>query len=106
MLPNVKKSVSKFVKSIDLKSVLFLMGAAFVLNQMGFCTSGLTTLVTSIEKLFKWVGAVLMLVGVAKFAMALKDENGPGQSQAILFAVSGGILIGLNTVIKVSNFIK
>ena len=102
MLPNFKKKVSSFVKSIDLKSVLLLCAAACMVSQCGFC---LSTLVSSLQTLFKWVGGVLMLVGVAKFAMALKDENGPGQSQAILFAVSGGILIGLGTVINVSSYV-
>ena len=40
------------------------------------------------------------MIGVAKFALAMKDENPDGQTRAVYYAIAGAILIGIDPIIK------
>ena len=47
-----------------------------------------------------YVGIVVCVIGVAKFALAMKDENPDGQTRAVYYAIAGAILIGIGPIIN------
>lgn len=83
-----------------------LLTVAQVAGTIALCTGGgggaggaINSIINVVCEVFKYVGAGILVLGIAKFALALKDENGPGQSQAILYAVAGGVLIGIDVLV-------
>lgn len=57
-----------------------------------------STVTKQLEKIIKTIGgligALLIVVGAIKFAMAYSDGDGPGQKNAILFLASGaGVIV-------------
>lgn len=98
MLKEMRKKTVDFVKANYGKLLVCILAVVQLSSLFGFCVD-VSQLINSITDIFAAVGAVVLVVGIAKFALALKDENGPGQSQAILFAVSGVILISLKAIV-------
>lgn len=45
------------------------------------------------------VGAIFVLVGIVKFAMAHANEDGPAQQKAILMLAAGIVLVLVGTII-------
>lgn len=46
-----------------------------------------------------YVGAVILVIGIFNFVLAMKDENADGQSRGIKFVVVGIALVALKTLV-------
>ena len=57
-------------------------------------------LVSQIVKMLGYVGIVVVVIGVGKFALAMKDENPDGQTRAVYYAIAGALLIGLKPIVN------
>ena len=54
----------------------------------------------------KWMGFVVVAMGVFMFIMAYKDDNAEQQSKAARFAIVGALLIGLESILKLTGLVQ
>ncbi len=101
---NVKTNMKTNIKRLFVSILAFTM----LFGTFAFCGDaagdGTTTtvvkgLVDQILVMMRYVGIVVVVIGVGKFALAMKDENPDGQTRAVYYAIAGAILIGLKTII-------
>lgn len=57
-------------------------------------------LVSIIFDIAFYVGAIIVVIGIFNFVLAMKDENADGQSRGIKFCVVGIALVALETLVK------
>ena len=94
------------LKTAAVKSATVLGAVAMCMASVGFCadtSSIVSALVNQVVGMMKWVGIVVVVIGVAKFSLALKDENPDGQTRAVYYAIAGAVLIGLGPIINGLN---
>ena len=99
-----KQSVKQKAKTTAVRALTVLGCAAMGIAQVGFCSttpgSIVSNLVNQIVSMMGLVGVVVCVIGVAKFALAMKDENPDGQTRAVYYAIAGAILIGIGPIIN------
>ncbi len=89
------------VKNKVVRAATVLACAAMCYAQTGLCTEAVVNnLVTQIIQMLQYVGIVVVVIGVGKFALAMKDENPDGQTRAVYYAVAGAILIGIDPIVR------
>lgn len=95
------KKIQKY-KNLAAKILTIIFCAVSCLSQVGFCeTAGVVdALVGQVITMMGYVGIVVCVIGVAKFALALKDENPDGQTRAVYYAIAGAVLIGIGPIIN------
>lgn len=59
-----------------------------------------TKMLDIIYEIAFYVGAVVVVMGIFNWVLAMKDENADGQSRAIKFVVIGIALVALKTLLK------
>ncbi len=95
------------VKTMAVRAATVLGCAAMCMAQVGLCTDTtqniVNGLVGQVIQMMQYVGVVVVVIGVAKFALALKDENPDGQTRAVYYAIAGAVLIGLKPLITALN---
>ena len=90
----------KFLKAKAVRLATVMACVALCVAQTGFCTDAVVQrLVDQICSMLRYVGIVVVVIGVGKFALAMKDENPDGQTRAVYYAVAGIVLIGLKTIV-------
>ncbi len=57
-------------------------------------------MVDQITKMLRYVGIIVAVIGMGKFALAMKDDNPDGQARAAYYAIAGAILIGIGPIIS------
>ncbi len=84
------------------KVLTITLCAVMCVGQIGFCDTNtvVSNLVAQIISMMSYVGIVVLVIGVAKFALALKDENPDGQTRAVYYAIAGAVLIGLRVIVS------
>ena len=96
-----REKTKKVVNKVE--AILMTAGmCAGMIGSVGFCdeASGVVTaLIGEACKMFRLVGIVVCMIGVAKFALAMKDENPDGQTRAVYYAIAGAILIGIKSIV-------
>lgn len=69
-----------------------------------FCESTAGATVSAILKQvctwFQYIGIIVLVIGVVKFGLALKDDNPDGQARASYYAIAGALLIGIKPVLS------
>lgn len=65
---------------------------------MSYLTA-ITNLKTVLISLGSAIGAVMLVYGGIKFAMAFRAMDQQGEHQAVYSVVAGGVLIGLNALV-------
>ena len=65
---------------------------------MSYLTA-ITKLKTVLISLGSAIGAVMLVYGGIKFAMAFRQMDQQGEHQAVYSIVAGGVLIGLNSLV-------
>ena len=88
--------------AVRILTVAACFGMCFA--SVGFCAGTTQNVVGALAKqvvgMLKWVGVIVLIIGVGKFALALKDENPDGQTRAVYYAIAGAILIGLDVIVN------
>lgn len=56
-------------------------------------------------QLARYVGIVIVVIGVVMFVLAQKDDNAESQSRAVRLAVVGAFLLSLKTVLKLTGLV-
>lgn len=64
-------------------------------------TRAITSLKTVLISLGTAIGAVMLVYGGIKFAMAFRQMDQQGEHQAVYSVVAGGVLMGLSTLVNV-----
>ena len=81
-----KTNKKQAMKTMAVRAATVLGCAAMCMAQVGLCTADTKSIVTSLVgqviQMMQYVGVVVVVIGVAKFALALKDENPDGQTRA------------------------
>jgi putative heme iron utilization protein len=107
METKTKKITKQKIKNTAVKAATVLACAASCMAQVGFCDTTpaavVNSLVDQIIGMMGLVGIVVVVIGVAKFALAMKDENPDGQTRAVYYAIAGAILIGIGPIINALN---
>ena len=97
------KKIQK-IKNLAAKILTLMFCALSCLSQVGFCEGEtaqvVDNLVDQVITMMGYVGIVVCVIGVAKFALALKDENPDGQTRAVYYAIAGAVLIGIGPIIN------
>ncbi len=95
------KKIQK-IKNLAAKILTLMFCALSCLSQVGFCETAnvVDALVGQVITMMGYVGIVVCVIGVAKFALALKDENPDGQTRAVYYAIAGAVLIGIGPIIN------
>lgn len=65
----------------------------------------ITSIITLILTIARWVGVVLLVWGIFQMVMSFKDENAEGKSRSMLFIGSSIALIGLKSLLTVAGII-
>lgn len=97
--PNEKKKV----KEVAIRAVTVLGCVAMCWSSIGLCATANSVvhdLVEQVMSMMQLVGVVVCVIGVAKFALAMKDENPDGQTRAVYYAIAGAILMGIKPIIQ------
>lgn len=98
---NVNKAYAMVQGKLNYKIPTMLFAAAMALESSAFCMADtMRPLLTQISTMLRWVGIAVLVIGVGKFALALKDENPDGQTRAVYYAIAGAMLIGIPTIIN------
>lgn len=63
-------------------------------------TSAITNLKNVLITLGSAIGAVMLVYGGIKFAMAFRQMDQQGEHQAVYSVVAGGVLIGLSALVS------
>lgn len=74
--------------------------ATFADTGKGTASSLIGNIVAIILAMFRWVGVVLLVWGVAQFIMAIKRTDAESKSDAIQTIICSIVLISLKTVIE------
>ena len=73
-------------------------------RSMVFAAAGYTRAITSLKgvliTLGSAIGAVMLVYGGIKFAMAFRQMDQQGEHQAVYSVVAGGVLIGLSALVS------
>lgn len=105
--------MNKIMKTISVCAVAMLILAA--MTSPAFAVSINTKLTTEglvggiidfVIKVAFYVGFVITAAGIFMFVMAYKDDNSESQSRAARMAVVGAILIGLETILKLTGLVS
>ncbi len=103
-----KEKTKKVVNKVE--AILMTAGmCAGMIGSVGFCAPAgaddvVPKLLGQLCKMFSYVGIVVCVIGVAKFALAMKDENPDGQTRAVYYAIAGAILIGIRVIVTNMGF--
>lgn len=62
-------------------------------------TTAITSLKSVLLTLGSAIGAVMLVYGGIKFAMALRQMDQQGEQQAVYSVVAGGVLVGLSALV-------
>lgn len=99
-----KSNKKQALKMMAVRAATVAACAAMCLAQTGLCSADTNTivenLVAQVIVMMGYVGIVVCVIGVAKFALAMKDENPDGQTRAVYYAIAGAILIGIKPIIS------
>ncbi len=104
-----KTNKKQAMKTMAVRAATVLGCAAMCMAQVGLCTDTkniVTSLVGQVIQMMQYVGVVVVVIGVAKFALALKDENPDGQTRAVYYAIAGAVLIGLQPIIDATGVLN
>ena len=66
--------------------------------------AAISSIIVILKVLTSAVGAILILVGIVKYAMAYMNEDGPGMQKAIMFLATGIVLLMLGLVVLTTDF--
>lgn len=80
-----------------------IMMIAASLGSVASCStmgSVMGELLTQICVMLRWVGVAVTVIGVGKFALAMKDENPDGQTRSVYYAIAGIVLIGIPSIVR------
>ncbi len=95
-----KQQKKNSVKMAAVRVATVAACVALCVAQTGFCTADVVNkLVAQICVMLRYVGIVVIVIGVGKFALAMKDENPDGQTRAVYYAVAGAVLVGLKSIV-------
>lgn len=89
--------------SIMTMAYLFIMMSGMMTFAAGSSSSAsslISNIVAIILAMFRWVGVVLLVWGVAQFIMAIKRTDAESKSDAIQTIICAIVLISLKTVIE------
>ena len=98
-----RKCMATFVKPMNMLMIAFMF---FALSATPVMAAGDTsvdsligTIVGIILTMFRYVGIVLLVWGVAQFVMAMKRSDSESKGDAIQTIIAAIVLIGLKTVV-------
>lgn len=77
---------------------LLASASTMVLASAGYMRA-ITNLKTVLLSLGSAIGAVMLVYGGIKFAMAFRQMDQQGEHQAVYSVVAGGILVGLSALV-------
>lgn len=88
--------------SIMTMACMFIMMSGMMTFAAGSSTASslISNIVAIILAMFRWVGVVLLVWGVAQFIMAIKRTDAESKSDAIQTIICAIVLISLKTVIE------
>lgn len=88
--------------SIMTMACMFIMMSGMMTFAAGSSTASslISNIVAVILAMFRWVGVVLLVWGVAQFMMAIKRTDAESKSDAIQTIICAIVLISLKTVIQ------
>ena len=90
-------------KAISIMTCMFIMMSGMMTFAAGSSSSAsslISNIVAIILAMFRWVGVVLLVWGVAQFIMAIKRTDAESKSDAIQTIICAIVLISLKTVIE------
>ena len=90
--------LSRGKERCDMKTKL--MAAAGRLILAASYTKAITSLKSVLLTLGSAMGAVMLVYGGIKFAMAFRQMDQQGEHQAVYSVVAGGVLVGLSALIS------
>ena len=89
-------------KAISIMTMFIMMSGmmTFAAGSSSSASSLISNIVAIILAMFRWVGVVLLVWGVAQFIMAIKRTDAESKSDAIQTIICAIVLISLKTVIE------
>jgi len=95
----VKNAFRKFGEEISgMRTTLYGTASSAILAASSY-TTAITSLKSVLLTLGSAIGAVMLVYGGIKFAMAFRQMDQQGEHQAVYSVVAGGILVGLSALV-------
>ena len=103
----------KTLKLWDKAKYLYYMAGAMMITSPVWCLPDENTnpetlvlgIINMILTIFRLVGVVILIFGIAQVVMAFKEENPDGKSRGMLTAGAGIGLIGLKTLLVAAGIL-